>query len=101
MCFLPRFLLLAVAETVREIGEKENLTSLQLSGNSMGVEAAEAIAGALSSRISLRRALWNDMFVSRLRSEIPPALVSRHSLSGLSLSLLPPTLSPSPLSLYF
>ena len=61
---------------MRAIGEEEGLlTTLILSGNSMGVQAAQAIAGALASRPTLRRALWKDMFVGRLRSEIPPALV--------------------------
>ena len=60
---------------MQAIGENEGLTSLRLSGNSMGVQAAQAIAGALASRSHLRRALWSDMFVGRLRNEIPPALV--------------------------
>ena len=60
---------------MQAIRESEGLAVLRLSGNSMGVKAAHAIAGALASRPSLRRALWSDMFVSRLKSEIPPALV--------------------------
>ena len=72
---------------MRAINEDEGLTTLRLSGNSMGVQAAQAIAGALSSRPLFRRALWKDMFVGRLKSEIPPALVKREPLSYLSLSL--------------
>ena len=60
---------------MQAIRESEGLAVLRLSGNSMGVRAAQAIAGALALRPSLRRALWSDMFVSRLKSEIPPALV--------------------------
>ena len=52
-----------VEDTVRSISETRGLTTLRLSGNSMGVQAAESIAGALAQRPSLRRALWSDMFV--------------------------------------
>lgn len=51
------------------------VTSLKLSGNSYGIEAAAAIGEALSHVPSLKQALWSDMFVSRLKTEIPPALV--------------------------
>ena len=57
------------------IRDNERLTSLRLSCNSLGVEAAQAVAGALSTRPSLRRALWSDIFVGRSKTEIPPALV--------------------------
>ena len=40
----------------------------------------KAIGEALAEKPLLSRAVWFDMFVSRLRSEIPPALV-RHSIS--------------------
>jgi Ran GTPase-activating protein 1 len=65
-----------VEDTVRAINEEEGLTTLRLSGNSMGVQAAQEIAGALASRPSFRRALWKDMFVGRGKSEIPPALTT-------------------------
>ena len=61
---------------VKSIEESDGLTTLRLSGNSLGVEAAEAIAEVLAHKPTLRRALWSDMFVSRLKSEIPPAVVS-------------------------
>lgn len=64
-----------VADIVRQIEECEGLTTLQLSGNSFGVEATKAIAEALSKKPHFSRALWSDMFVSRLKSEIPQALV--------------------------
>ena len=73
---------------MRAINEEEGLTTLRLSGNSMGVQAAQEIAGALASRPSFRRALWKDMFVGRGKSEIPPALVRRKPPSlSYSLSL--------------
>lgn len=49
---------------------------LQLSGNSFGVEASKAIGDALAKKPHLSRALWSDMFVSRLKSEIPSAMVN-------------------------
>ena len=51
------------------------MTTLRLSGNSLGVGAAEAIQETLAHIPTLRRALWSDMFVSRLKTEIPQALV--------------------------
>ena len=83
---------------MRDINEEEGLTTLRLSGNSMGVQAAQAVAEALSSRPSLRRALWNDMFVGRLKSEIPPALVNPSPLPPLPLSNSPSWCSQTTLS---
>lgn len=51
------------------------MTTLRLSGNSLGVGAAEVIQETLAHIPTLRRALWSDMFVSRLKTEIPQALV--------------------------
>lgn len=70
------FVFSAVEDTVKAIREAKGLTTLRLSGNSMGVQAAQAIAGALATQPTLTRALWSNMFVSRLRAEIPPALVT-------------------------
>ncbi len=66
----------SVADIVTAVEECEGLTALRLSGNSLGVEAAEAIADAIRQKPTLRRALWSDLFVSRLKTEIPPAVVS-------------------------
>ena len=64
-----------VAYIVKAMTECENMATLRLSGNSLGVEAAGAIAEVLAHTPTLQRALWSDMFVSRLKTEIPPALV--------------------------
>ena len=64
-----------VADLLKAISECEGLTTLQLNGNSYGVEAMQAIGEALAEKPLLSRAVWYDMFVSRLRAEIPPALV--------------------------
>ncbi|KAK7476958.1 hypothetical protein BaRGS_00031817 [Batillaria attramentaria] len=50
---------------VEEIEKCPHMTALRMEGNTLGVEAAEAMA---------KRALWSDMFTGRLKTEIPPAL---------------------------
>lgn len=71
-----------MADIVREISGCAGLSLLKLSGNSLGVGACEAIAEALASQPSLTRAQWSDMFVSRLKSEIPQALVREGGRGG-------------------
>ncbi|XP_073448741.1 ran GTPase-activating protein 1 isoform X2 [Aquarana catesbeiana] len=61
---------------IQEIKEYEGLQALRLEGNTVGVEAAKAIAKALENKSDLKRCHWSDMFTGRLRSEIPPALIS-------------------------
>lgn len=69
----------SVEELVREIEQYQGLTALCLEGNTVGVEAARAIAKALESKDLLQRCYWSDMFTGRLRSEIPTALRSMGS----------------------
>ncbi|KAG7491523.1 hypothetical protein MATL_G00004380 [Megalops atlanticus] len=66
----------SVEQLVRDIEEFRDLQALRLEGNTVGVEAAQAIAKALERKTQLQRCYWSDMFTGRLRSEIPPALVS-------------------------
>ncbi|KAL7869151.1 hypothetical protein AOLI_G00131390 [Acnodon oligacanthus] len=66
----------SVEEIAREIEQCKYLKALTLEGNTIGVEAAQAIAKALESKKELQRCHWSDMFTGRLRSEIPPALKS-------------------------
>lgn len=48
---------------------------LDLEGNTLGPDAAKAIAEALSTYgKNLKRALWKDMFTGRMKTEIPKAL---------------------------
>lgn len=63
-------------EMVREIEQFQDLRALRLEGNTVGVEAAQAIAKALEKKDLLQRCFWSDMFTGRLRSEIPTALRS-------------------------
>uniref|UniRef100_A0AAY5L9H0 Ran-GTPase activating protein 1 C-terminal domain-containing protein n=1 Tax=Esox lucius TaxID=8010 RepID=A0AAY5L9H0_ESOLU len=66
----------SVKELVGEIEEYQGLRALRLEGNTLGVEAARAIAKALESKDQLQSCHWSDMFTGRLRSEIPNALRS-------------------------
>uniref|UniRef100_A0A3B4XZU5 Ran GTPase-activating protein 1 n=1 Tax=Seriola lalandi dorsalis TaxID=1841481 RepID=A0A3B4XZU5_SERLL len=66
----------SVEEMVKEIQDFEGLKALRLEGNTVGVEAAQAIAKALETKSEFKRCYWSDMFTGRLRSEIPPALNS-------------------------
>lgn len=52
------------------------LDVLIMSGNTLGIGAAEIIAESLSKINSLKRALFADMFTGRLKTEIPVVLVS-------------------------
>ncbi|MBN3293103.1 RAGP1 protein, partial [Polypterus senegalus] len=61
---------------VKEIEAFSGLQALRLEGNTVGVQAAEAIAKALRNKKDLEKCYWSDMFTGRLRSEIPPALIS-------------------------
>lgn len=63
-------------EIVNAIREFQGLQALRLEGNTIGVEAAQAIAKALEDKSDFQCCYWSDMFTGRLRSEIPPALVS-------------------------
>ncbi|PIK37548.1 putative ran GTPase-activating protein 1 [Apostichopus japonicus] len=62
------------AVVVNAIKESPEMHILALNGNTVGVEAAAAIAKALEDKSELQRIRWFDMFTGRLRSEIPPAL---------------------------
>ncbi|XP_054454845.1 ran GTPase-activating protein 1b [Anoplopoma fimbria] len=66
----------SVEELVREVEQYPGLRALRLEGNTVGVDAARAIAKALESKDQLQRCYWSDMFTGRLRSEIPTALRS-------------------------
>merc|ERR1719244_256275 len=66
----------SVEDMVKEIEAFPDLQALRLEGNTVGVEAARAIAKALEKKSQFKCAYWSDMFTGRLRSEIPPALNS-------------------------
>lgn len=70
-----------VVEAIRKC---PNMTFLRLEGNTMGVEAAKAIAKVLESQPDFKKAFWKDMFTGRLKDEIPKAL--NYLSSGIILS---------------
>ncbi|KAI9496474.1 hypothetical protein BDB00DRAFT_809020 [Zychaea mexicana] len=63
-----------VQEFVDTILQMDALEVICLSGNTIGVEAAQSLAAALKTRPTLKRALLSDIFTGRLLSEIPLAL---------------------------
>ncbi|XP_077358323.1 ran GTPase-activating protein 1b isoform X2 [Festucalex cinctus] len=81
----------SVEELVQEIERQQDLRVLRLEGNTLGVDAARAIAKALESKDQLQRCYWSDLFTGRLRSEIPVALKSLSSglmMAGARLTVL-------------
>ncbi|KAJ0169424.1 hypothetical protein K1T71_015011 [Dendrolimus kikuchii] len=59
---------------VDAINSCPNLHYLTLTGNTLGVSAAQAIAKALESHPELKICRFSDMFTGRMKTEIPPAL---------------------------
>lgn len=49
---------------------------LNLEGNTLGIDAAGAIGEALNTTSNLKYAILKDLFTSRSKAEIPPALKS-------------------------
>ncbi|XP_061666270.1 ran GTPase-activating protein 1b isoform X2 [Syngnathoides biaculeatus] len=66
----------SVERLVQEIEQYQDLRALRLEGNTLGVDAARAIAKVLETKQQLQRCYWSDLFTGRLRSEIPMALKS-------------------------
>ncbi|EDW03187.1 ran GTPase-activating protein [Drosophila grimshawi] len=73
------------AEQVKAVVDALNgattVHALNLDGNTLGVEAAQAIGEALKRHPEFRKALWKNLFTRRLKSEIPLAL--KHLGAGL------------------
>ncbi|KAI2795830.1 hypothetical protein RDWZM_004243 [Blomia tropicalis] len=64
-----------VADLIDEIKQKEDsLETLVLEGNSYGIEPLKAIGEALTMCHQVKHLMLNDMFISRLKTEIPEAL---------------------------
>uniref|UniRef100_A0A3Q4GAJ6 Ran GTPase activating protein 1b n=1 Tax=Neolamprologus brichardi TaxID=32507 RepID=A0A3Q4GAJ6_NEOBR len=77
-------------QLAQDIKQYQGLRALRLEGNTLGVEAAQAIAKALENKDMLQVCYWSDMFTGRLRSEIPPALV-RNGVKGIEQLLKSPS----------
>ena len=54
----------------------DTVTEIHLGGNTLGVPACETLASVLRTKGTLQTAKLDDIFTSRLLSEIPPALSS-------------------------
>ena len=54
----------------------DTVTEIHLGGNTLGVPACETLASVLRTKSTLQTARLDDIFTSRLLSEIPPALSS-------------------------
>ena len=54
----------------------DTVTEIQLGGNTLGAPACETLASVLKTKSTLQTAKLDDIFTSRLLSEIPPALSS-------------------------
>ena len=61
---------------IDQIERCDELVTLELAGNTFGVEGAGAIAQVLEEKKTLKNCLWSDMFTGRLRNEIPLILSS-------------------------
>lgn len=61
-------------EHVASLVDSSSVTHIDLSGNTLGVSACEALAPILKSKATLESADLHDIFTSRLLEEIPPAL---------------------------
>jgi Ran GTPase-activating protein 1 len=57
-----------------QILEQDNLEVFILSGNTIGTEAAQALAAALKHKNKIKTVNLSDVFTGRLREEIPPAV---------------------------
>lgn len=74
-------------EDAKEIADKieelsSNLTTIYLEGNTLGIEAAEAIGDALKKANKFQFAHFKDLFTGRLKTEIPHAI--KHLTNGIS-----------------
>ena len=61
-------------DVVEKIKNTNRITTLTFSGNTVGIEAAEAIGNSLKNHPELKFAHWKDMFTGKSKTEIPPAL---------------------------
>lgn len=67
------------AEDVKELCDAIEkfapLVALRLEGNTINEAAATAIGEALEKHPELERLIWNDLFTTRLKTEVPPSLI--------------------------
>ncbi|KAL3319821.1 Ran GTPase-activating protein 1 [Cichlidogyrus casuarinus] len=73
-----------VKEISQEFSGKSNVTTLKLSGNTFGIPACEELGSILEHHSSVTTCHFNDIFTSRLKTEIAPSL--EHISQGLTLA---------------
>ncbi|UJR36401.1 hypothetical protein I4U23_029124 [Adineta vaga] len=64
-----------VKELCIAIEKCKPLKALRLEGNTINEEAATAIGKALAKHNEVERLIWNDLFTTRLKTEVPPSLI--------------------------
>lgn len=64
-----------VSAITEAIANCEQLLTLNLEGNTLGIEAAKQIGKSLESKPTLKYALLKDLFTGRLKTEIPDAIM--------------------------
>ena len=68
------------APVAEKISKTKIIKTLTFSGNTVGIDAAEAIGKALETHPEFERAHWKDMFTGRMKTEIPPGKITIQSL---------------------
>ncbi|KAK4507971.1 hypothetical protein PRZ48_001706 [Zasmidium cellare] len=63
-----------VAKHIKPLEDNPDVEEVHLEGNTIGVEAAEALAKVLETKSNLKYANLGDIFTGRLLAEIPQAL---------------------------
>ncbi|KAJ2387528.1 Ran GAP Rna1 [Coemansia sp. RSA 2559] len=65
-----------IAPYLEEIRAVENLEELRLNGNTIGAEAAKALADVMRTKPTLKIATLHDIFTSRLKDEVKESLIA-------------------------
>ncbi|KAJ2161261.1 Ran GAP Rna1 [Coemansia sp. RSA 552] len=65
-----------IAPYIAELQAVENLEEVRLNGNTLGPEAAKALADVLRTKVTLKVATLYDIFTSRLKDEVKEGLVA-------------------------
>ncbi|KAJ1899670.1 Ran GAP Rna1 [Coemansia sp. IMI 209127] len=65
-----------IAPYLEEISAVEDLEELRLNGNTIGAEAARALADVMRTKTTLKVATLHDIFTSRLKDEVKESLIA-------------------------
>ncbi|UJR09706.1 hypothetical protein I4U23_013935 [Adineta vaga] len=64
-----------VKDLCDEIDQCQELVALRLEGNTINEAAATDIGKAIEKHSEIQRLIWNDLFTTRLKTEVPPSLI--------------------------